>query len=249
MNKRLTLAGALLAAVLQLPAHDAVSATGYYLVPVYADEGLIGIDYRYWNAKRFGNAPLSSPEVGISYGVSSRWNTELIGTYSHTDAGGTTLTGQGWQNELMLTQGQYPFDLAIHTLVQRYQERKRGEGLEIGPALQTEFGRTQFNINVFLSRDYHGQTPNTTQLNYQWQLRYHWTTALQFGAQGFGEPGQWDNFASTAQQSHRLGPALFGTAYFGERRSQELRYETAYLVGKNNGRNAKSVTLRIQYLF
>lgn len=244
MKKSLICAG-----MLALQLHDVQAATGYYLVPVYADEGMAGVDFRYWNAKRYGVAPQGSPEIGLSYGVNSRWNTELIGAWSQTDAGGTTLMGQGWQNELLLTQGQYPFDLAIHTLVQRYQQRSRGEGLEIGPALQTEIGRTQFNINVFLSRDYHGQVANTTQLSYQWQVRYPWTPALQFGAQGFGEPGQWDNFSSTARQSHRAGPALFGSAYFGEQRRQELRYESAYLIGKNSGRNAKSVTLRVQYLF
>jgi len=238
-----------LALTLPSLAHEALAGTGYYLVPVYADEGLAGVDYRYWNAKRFGAAPVGSPEVGLSYGVNSRWTTELLGTWIQTDAGGTRLTGQGWQNDLLLTQGQYPFDLAIHTLVQRYQQRSRGMGLEIGPALQTEIGRTQLNFNVFLPRDYHGQTANVTQLAYQWQVKYRWKSALQFGAQGFGEPGHWDDWASTAQQSHRIGPALFGSLYFGAGRSQELRYETAYLIGKNGAINAKSVTLRVQYLF
>jgi len=246
MKKRLTLAAAL---ALALAAPHALAYTGYYLVPVYADEGLFGVDYRYWNAKRYGNAPVGAPDVGLSYGVNSRWTTELLGTWIQTDAGGTTLTGQAWQNEVLLTQGQYPFDLAIHTLVQRYQQRNRGMGLEIGPALQMEVWRTQFNLNLFLSRDYRGQTPNATQLAYQWQIKYRWKSALQFGVQGFGEPGQWDDFASTAQQSHRIGPALFGSLYFGEQRSRELRYESAYLVGKNGARNAKSFTMRVQYLF
>jgi hypothetical protein len=239
----------LLILALQLFAHQAWAATGFYLIPVYADEGLVGIDYRYWNAKSSGRAPVGAPEGGVSYGVDSRWSTEVLGTWTHTDAGGTALTGQGWQNDVLLTQGQYPFDLAIHTLVQRYQQRNRGMGVEIGPTLQTELGRTQFNFNVFLTRDYRGQTSATTQLAYQWQIKYRWKSALQFGAQGFGEPGQWDNWASAAQQSHRVGPALSGSFYFGDNRSQELRYETAYLIGKNNARDAKSVTLRIQYLF
>jgi hypothetical protein len=85
------------------------------------------------------------------------------------------------------------------------------------------------------------------EIKYQWQVRYRWMPRLQFGAQGFGEMGKWNHWLPRDEQSHRAGPALFGTWDLGGER--EWKYEAAYLIGTNSARNAKSVTMRIQYAF
>ncbi|WP_083444559.1 hypothetical protein [Herbaspirillum rhizosphaerae] len=230
-----------------LAGRRADAATGYYLVSVYSAENEISVDYKYWNAKRNGAAPLGSPEIGIGYGVTSRWYTEVYGTYTQTAAQGTQFSSLNWQNDVLLTQGQYWFDLAIHTNIEQYT-RRDGYGLEWGPVFQTEVWRTQLNANVFLQRDYRtAGSNNATQLVYQWQVRQHWKPLLNFGLQGFGELGRWDNWNSTATQSHRAGPALFGTWHLEN--GHKLLYETAYLIGKNSGRSAKSFTMRVQYAF
>lgn len=226
-------------------AGEAAAATGYYLVNVYSDPGQLTLDYKYWNAKRPGSAPVGSPELGVGYGVNSRWYTELYGVYTQTAAQGTSFFSLNWQNDVLLTQGEYPFDLAIHTNLEQYRGRD-GYGLEWGPALQTEWWRTQFNLNLFFQRDYRVAQGGPTQLVYQWQVRQHWRPVLNFGVQGFGELGKWDNWNHREDQSHRLGPALFGTAYFGR---QFLKYEAAYLFGTNNAHSARSVTMRLQFGF
>ena len=229
------------------------AATGYYLVSVYGAEDQVSIDYKYWNAKKSGSAPVGAPELGIGYGVTPRWYTEVYGAYLQTAAQGTQFSGLNWQNDFLLTQGQYWFDLAIHTNIEQYSHRQ-GYGLEWGPVFQTEISRTQLNANVFLQRDYRGGSDggstgnsNATQLVYQWQVRQHWEPLFNFGLQGFGELGRWDNWNSTATQSHRAGPAVFGTWYLPD--THKLLYEAAYLVGKNAGRSARSFTMRVQYAF
>lgn len=230
----------------------AMAATGYYLVSVYSAEGQVTLDYRYWNAKKSGSAPVGAPDLGIGYGVNSRWYTELYGAYFQTAADGTSFGGLNWQNDYLLTQGQYWYDLAIHTNIEQYSGRS-GYGLEWGPVFQTEVWRTQFNANLFLQRDYRkdgdarSSNANATQLVYQWQVRQHWKPWLNVGLQGFGELGRWDDWNSTATQSHRAGPALFGTWYLGG--GHKLLYESAYLIGKNNARSANSFTMRVQYAF
>jgi hypothetical protein len=147
----------------------------------------------------------------------------------------------------MLTQGQYPVDVAFHTNVERAADGSGEVGAEFGPVLQTEFGRTQLNLNVFLSRDYRTESAEPMQIAYQWQVKYRWIAKLQFGAQGFGEMGEWNHWLPRAQQSHRAGPALFGS--WRLRDGHEWKYEAAYLVGKNSARHANSVAMRIQYAF
>jgi len=222
------------------------AATGYYLVSVYNAEDQVSVDYKYWNAKSNSAPPFGSPELGIGYGVTSRWYTEVYGVYAQTAAQGTQFSSLNWQNDYLLTQGQYWFDLAIHTNIEQYTGRD-GYGLEWGPVFQTEIWRTQLNANVFLQRDYRTSRNNATQLVYQWQVRQHWKPLLNFGLQGFGELGRWDHWNSSAEQSHRAGPALFGTWYLPN--AHKLLYEAAYLVGKNAARSAKSFTMRVQYAF
>jgi hypothetical protein len=152
-----------------------------------------------------------------------------------------------WQNDYMLTQGQYPFDLALHTVVGRGDSSPHSYSVEIGPALQTEVWRTQFNFNVFLQRDYRTGQAEQTQLVYQWQVKQRWKSWLQPGVQGFGEVGKWNGWLPEKQRSHRLGPALFGTLGMGA--GQEIKYDAALLVGRNSARTAKSFTLRVQYIF
>jgi hypothetical protein len=226
---------------------QAAAGTGYYLVSTYPNEGQRTVDFKYWNAKLTGRAPRSSPEIGLSYNVTSRWYTELTAAWFKASPGSNHLSAIEWQNDFMLTQGEYPFDLAIHTNVERATDGSGELGVEFGPVLQTEFGRTQLNLNLFFEREYRVPESEPMQFKYQWQVKYRWIEKLQFGVQGFGEVGEWNSWLPRAQQSHRAGPALFGSWHLGGGR--EWKYEAAYLVGKNSARNAKSVAMRIQYAY
>lgn len=226
----------------------AQAATGYYLVSVYDVEGQHGIDYKYWNADYTHGPSRSSPEIGYSLGVTSRWYTALNAVWFRQHGGdGNALSAISWQNDVLLTQGQYAFDVALHTDVQRGKAKPHVTSLEIGPVLQTEYYRTQFNANLFLQRDVHGKAGAETQLAYQWQVKQRWKSWLQPGVQGFGEVGKWNDWLPRQRQSHRAGPAVFGAVDVGP--GQEIKYEAAWLIGKNSARSAQSFTMRVQYLF
>jgi len=223
----------------------ALADTGYYLVSIYDAEGQASIDCKYWNA-HFATHTLASPEIGVGYGVTSRWYTEIYADTIKINGGGSQWSETAWQNDFLLTQGQYDFDLALHTKIERPRDSSEGYGVEFGPALQTEIGKTQFNVNAFFQRDYRSDNDGAMQLTYQWQVKQHWKRWFQPGLQGFGEVGQWDHWLPRNQQSHRAGPAFFGSRDIG---AQELKYEAAYLFGKNSGRHAKSFTMRVQLVF
>lgn len=238
----------LVVGVLALALQQAAQAeTGYYLVTTYPVEGEKSLDFKYWNAKPTGAPPRSSPELGFGYTVNSRWYTELSAVWFQLSPGPQRFAAWEWQNDFMLTQGQYDVDVALHTNVTRNDDTARGVGFEIGPVMQTEIGRTQLNLNLLLQRDYRVATHEDVELAYQWQIRQRWMRGFQFGLQGFGEVGKWNDWLARDKQSHRLGPAVFGTLDVGPK--QEVRYDAAYLIGKNSARNARSLTLRLQYVF
>ena len=85
-----------------------------------------------------------------------------------------------------------------------------------------------------------------TELSYEWQLRYRWNRWLHFGAQGFGELGPWDDWLPQDQQSHRAGPALFGSLPLGP---GKVNWQVAYLAGKIDARRGNMFTMRVKYDF
>lgn len=245
MNKQFIIAASLLFSAL-CPI-GAYADPGYYVVPAYDSDGERSIDFRYWTVKLPGYPETIWPELGFGYGVNSRWYTEFYGSTIGTSRNDLKLDTWNWQNDILLTQGEYPFDLALHTNFVKAHEADEGYSLEYGPAFQTDIDRVQLNANVFLERPYHSSYGNTTQLKYQWQVKYRWHPLLQVGVQGFGELGDWNDWAPRDQQSHRAGPAVFGS--FPIEPSMTLKYQAGYMMGSVYGQHGNMLTARVQFVF
>jgi len=220
---------------------------GYYVVTVYDNQGLANADLRYWTVKYPNRPEVVWPEVGLGYGVTSRWSTELFASYVGSAPLSTQLSTLNWQNDFLLTQGELPLDIGLHAQLVANQLDDRGRAIEFGPVLQTDVGRTQLNGNVFFERGWGGLDSGATQMKYQWQLRHRWQPWLHVGLQGFGELGPWDHWLPRDQQSHRAGPALFGTLRVDDK--QALLVQAAYLYGSIYGRDGRMFTMRVQYVF
>lgn len=236
-----------LATAILMSASAAMADPGYYLVSVYDSEGARSVDLRYWTVKHPGAPATIWPEIGLGYGVTSRWYTEVYASYVGSADSATKLSTVNWQNDVLLTQGQYPFDLAVHTNLASYPTGDEGYALEFGPAFQTDIDRTQLNANIFFERNYGSAAPSRTKMKYQWQAKYRWRPALQFGLQGFGEVGVWDDWSARERQSHRGGPALSGSWPIGA--GQSIKYEAAYLKGSTYTRQGSMFSMRVQYVF
>lgn len=229
----------------------------YYLIPTYENAGEKVVDFRLWSVKIPNDPRATAPHLGFGYGVSREWYTELAVGYLHTPETGTQQTDLNWQNDYLLTRGQYPFDLAIHSNIRQYRaldaERRaeyfgeyRGLNIEFGPVLQTDIGRTQLNANLLFDRSYRSEASSRMQMKYQWQAKYRFFPQLHLGLQGFGELGDWDHWAPRSQQSHRAGPVIAGVLPLGQ---QALKYEASFLSGSIIGEHAKTFSMRVQYVF
>ena len=85
------------------------------------------------------------------------------------------------------------------------------------------------------------------QIKYPWQVEYRWRPALQFGLQGFGELGPWDNWAPRKQQSHRAGPMISGSLPIGT--TDAFKYQAAFLKGSVYGTRGTMFSMRLQYTY
>jgi hypothetical protein len=219
----------------------------YYLVTVYDNEGEANVDFRYWTVEPKRRHQTVWPEVGFGYGVTSRWYSEVFVSSIGRTFNQVKVDSVNWQNDFLLTQGQYPFDLALHTNLAVNGYRSDGRTWQWGPVLQTEIGRLQLNGNLFFDRTYLADGNVPTETKYQWQAKYRWRSDFQFGLQGFGELGPWDHWLPASGQSHRVGPVFAGTLKAGK--GDAIKYSLAYLVGKSYGLQGQMVSLRLQYVF
>jgi hypothetical protein len=234
--------------VCTLAAGCARADPGYYLVTVYEEAGAAHVDYRYWTVRRPGSEEVVWPEIGFGYGVNKRWYTELYMSYigpSHSQARPSTLN---WQNDFLLTQGQYAWDLALHTNLIASQAGTDNDALEFGPVLQTDVSRVQLNANLIFEQQLASGSGRPAQLKYQWQAKYRWNSAWHTGLQGFGELGNWNQWSAPGRQSHRWGPVVAGSWPLGQR--QRLEYQAAFLTGSvYGGSQADMVSVRLQYVY
>jgi len=214
------------------------------IATTYADDGLRQIDLKFGSIKQSSQDRSSAATFGFGYGLTEYWFSEIYVSYERVGSEGTHVDAYSWQNSFLLTHGQYPMDVGLYTEIEYPQDRSEGYQITFGPLLQTEFGLTKLNANLFFQRNYRADFSNRMQLSYQWQLKRRWTSGLEFGFQGFGEMGPWDQWAPRHEQSHRLGPAIFGKILLD---GKQLNYNAAILIDASDATH--SSTFRSQVVF
>ncbi len=218
----------------------------YVFVPA-VESGEREIDFKYGSATSDGEPGLKAASLGFGYGAKPWWFTELYVKYKHED-GRTFLDAFEWENKFQLTEtGKYPVDVGWIVELERPKDRAEGYELKMGPLFQTEFGRLQLNTNVLVERIFDSRDSDATELGYQWQAKYRWRQELEWGFQGFGEVGDWNHWAPSSEQNHRVGPAVFGKLGLGGR--QAIRYNAALLLGLTNGSPDRTFRLQVEYEF
>ena len=234
------------AALALVPAARAAEPSDYVLLPTVV-EGERAIEIKAGSFSGPG-ARDSAASISLEYAPTSWWVTELYDAWARDDtATGTHFDAIEWENRIQLTEpGEYPIDWGGVIEVEKPHAAGSGWNLTVGPLIQGQFfDRIQWNFNPLLSRNLGGPSAATTDMGYQVQLKYRLRQTFEYGIQGFGDLGPWYHWTPLQQQTHRLGPAVFGRFSFGGRRS--LYYNAGWLFGLVPG--APSDTVRAQFEF
>jgi hypothetical protein len=191
----------------------------------------------------------SAGSVALEYAPTTYWVTELYSAYARSGGTGTKFDAIEWENRFQLTQpGEYAVQWGSVIEVEKPHEAGSGWNLTVGPLMQGEFAnRFQWNFNPLLSRNLAGPTGAATQMSYQAQLKYRYQPSFEFGAQGLGDLGPWAHWSPLEQQTHRLGPAIFGKVSLGGRRI--VYYNAAWLFGMVPGAPSDAVRAQIELEF
>ena len=192
----------------------------------------------------------SGASLGFGYGAKEYWFTEV---YLKQERSGSTDTNLAeWENKFQLTDtGKYPVDVGLITELEAPLGANAPWEFKFGPLFQTEFGKLQLNGNLLFERAFgkadESGLPYSTIFSYQWQAKYRWLTVLEFGVQGFGDMGKWNDWDKQADQDHRIGPAVFGKYGLGNRHA--IAYNAAWLFGTSNAAPDHTFRMQVEYEF
>lgn len=239
-------AGAAMAAALSI--HNANAGPADYVYTPTVEYGEREIDFKFGTTKPDGDVRESAASIGFGYGATEFWFTEVYGKYKRTGDNGTVFDALEWENKFQLTQpGQYPVDIGFITEIERPEDRSEGYEFKFGPLFQKDIGKTQLNLNILFERNYRAEQSGPMKLGYQWQAKYRWMPQFEFGAQGFGDVGQWNRLASRSEQSHLFGPAVFGKIALGGRHA--IKYNAAYLLDAGDAQHSRTFRTQVEYEF
>ena len=206
------------------------------------------VDFKYGAATpKPGNPSAEGASVGLGYGAGEYWFTEVY--LKQERYAGQPANLAEFENKFQLTDtGHYPVDLGFITEVEAPLSANAAWELSMGPLLQTNFGKLQLNGNLIFRHAYaQPNVPGTsysTNLDYQWQVKYS-GEGLDYGLQGLGEMGTWDNWSTQSSQSHMAGPAVMGKFSLGGR--QAIRYNAAWLIGLSSLAPRNTFRMQAEY--
>lgn len=199
---------------------------------------------------KYGAAPLAVAAVGMGYGVSEFWFAEVY--LKRERIGSQEATLAEFENKFLLTEtGKYAVDIGLLAELEAPLSGLAPWELRVGPLFEKGYGKLQLNGNLFFERAFgradESGIPFCTNLAYQYQVKYRWKPVVEFGMQGMGEVGKWDNWSRRAEQNHRMGPALFGKFALGNR--QAIKYNAAWLFGVSAAAPSHTLRTQLEYEF
>lgn len=226
----------------------AASPADYVYVPA-VEYGEKEIDFKFGTAKDEDGTREHAASIGFGYGATQYWFTELY--LKRETASSDKVSLAEWENKFQLTEpGKYPIDVGLITEIEApLSNHDEPYEFKIGPLFQTEFGKLQLNGNVLFENHFGGAdgVEHTTEIGYQWQVKYRWQQELELGLQGMGEMGNWKRWEDSDEQNHRMGPAVFGKFDIGQH--QAIRYNAAWLVGVSDAAPDHTFRMQVEYEF
>jgi hypothetical protein len=242
----------LAAAVFLLPALAHADPDEYVQVPA-VEYGEKEIDVKY-GTRRFNDLDQrdSAGSIGFGWGGTPWWFTEAYLKYHKEGSDTTRYDAFEWENKFQLTEtNKYPVDVGMLVELEVPKEHNvEGYELKVGPLLQWDTGALRWNTNLFFERMIRANDNEShpTELGYQAQVAYRLKNGMDVGVQAFGDMGEWNHWLPSSEQSHRIGPAVFGKIKLGEGR-RAIRYNAAWLFGATHASPDNQFRVQAEYEF
>lgn len=243
-------ATALLSAALLAAQMGTAHAAPFKVYSPVVESGVSEIEYRgFRDFDRRSEVDRSQThKLGVGRGYGSWW-TEVYGELEKE--GGESLKSESleWENLFQFApQGRYWADTGV--LIE-YEHAARGgdpDKLVLAPLIEKEIAqRLIATVNLRFVKEMGNNAATGTGFEYAARLKYNFHPHLEPAIEFYGDPGRINHFPSREEQSHWIGPALYGKAKLGS--GQALVYSTALLFGTTREASDRRAVVRLELEF
>jgi len=238
----------LLGPTLGLAPASAIAGPADYIYMPLVEEGEREIDTKLGTAS--GDPRESQATLGYGIGVNRWWFTEVYVKAKNQSPEGTYYDAVEWENRFQLTErGKYPFEAGFLIEIEKPKGPKSGWEVKWGPLFQTDLSsKIQLNANLLIKSHFDSDETGINEMLYQLQAKYRWKRELEFGVQALGDSGgTWGNWAAGREQSHRVGPAIFGKIPLSGQ--SYFPYNAGFLFGVSPGAPDRTLRAQLEYAF
>ncbi len=228
----------------------AAQAAPFKVYSPVVEDGVTEIEYRgFRDFDRRGEVDRSQTHklgIGHGYGI---WWTEVYGEFEKEGAESLKLESFEWENLFQLApQGKYWADFGVLVEYERAARGGHPDKIVLAPLLEKELApRLVATVNLRFIREIESNAAPGTAFEYAARLKYNYTSHLEPAVEFYGEAGRIHHFPSHEEQSHWIGPALYGKAKLGH--GQALSYSTALLFGTTHAASDTRAVVRLEYEF
>jgi len=165
-----------------------------YLYYPVVTKGEREIDFKFGTSKDKSGTRTTVSKLGYGFTPTDYWFTEIYA--KHEKEGSDKQPQIEWENKFQFTEtGKYRFEVGMIQELELPVEKNQPYQLKLGPLFQTSIDALQFNGNLLFKRKFGPASDNVvTEMGYQFQTKYRYRKEFEFGIQGFGEVGEWDNW-------------------------------------------------------
>ena len=151
-------------------------------------------------------------KVGAGHSFTDYWFTEVYIEANKAAGDSTYAVGAyEWENLFQLTEpGKYWADFGFAIEYAHAHKSTDPNEWELMPIVQKQLGQQLITLNVPFIYETGNNAAAEWELEYAWQYKWLGNPALELGFEGYGKLGEASNWSPASQQTHQMGPSLFG---------------------------------------
>lgn len=234
------------AAAVVVGMHPQRAQAAFNIYSPHVEEGMFEVEYkgRYDFDRRANEDGYREHKVGLGYGLTSWWKTELVGEMKQNPNDALRFEASEWENIFQFTQpGEYWADVGLQLDYEFAYGSTDPDKVEVILLLEKETGRFVHIANLKWEKEVGPDAGAKPEGVLAWGTRYLLLPYFNPGVEIHSDFGELAHTGSFSEQKHRIGPAAYGNIGHG------FSYEAAYLAGVSRAAEDHSVKLILEYEF
>ena len=184
-------------------------------------------------------------KLAVGYGFTDWWFTELYGIFEKGGSTGSDFKMEEveWANKFQLTeQGEYAVDVGAYIAYVSALTSGHADAVEAQLLLGKDTGALSHYANIEYKREIGDQSSDDNEIEVKWSSRYRYNPVFEPGFEIYSGFGDINNTGSFDDQSHQIGPVIYG-------KIDQVKYEIGYLFGVSDAAVDGEAKVVLEYEF